>query len=66
MSEAQELNLLMDETTRWVIKILQNLEYKAKILDPGHPEGYESLLATVEGAIQERLSDGQWQATGRD
>jgi hypothetical protein len=66
MSETQDLSSLMDETTHWVIEVLRNLEYKAKILDPEHPEGYESLLAAVQVAIKERLSDGQWQAVARE
>jgi hypothetical protein len=61
MNDIHELGPLMDETTRWVIEMLQNLETKARILDPGHPEGYEDLLTAVEGAIKSRLSDGQWQ-----
>jgi hypothetical protein len=62
MSE-EEVQTLLDETTRWVIKLLEQLERKASILDPEHPQGYENILTAVEEAISERLDQGQWRPT---
>jgi hypothetical protein len=63
MPESEEIQKLLDDTALWVIEVLKQLEGKAQIVDPGHPQGFENILNRVEGAIIERLDRGAWRSS---